>query len=579
MFSRFFTLIFIGLFLNTLWTTAVFAKPVGGMRNEIFSVAPHLGPEDDFIRSWITYEAPPGTTITDAIDLANLTDQPIALMIRPADAQTDDFSAGSERFVLKDPTVDQATIGKWLSVGVSNPLTLGPYEEITIPLTIVLPEAVSFGAYWGGVTIEETDESLKSHSAPLEGSAGIFVKTRLGIRTLVKVTEETESIHRLLLASLPNIKTPPVNFATRLQTMNFILKVGFILSFLYITYSLFSFLFHLIKKYPQFHTKVHHVFLPVRWLALFSLTGFLSLNLFVFAADLEGVSIAPGVVHNADGELVQSPSWFIFSGNPGESFYGTAIITNFDDFLQSVKVYPVDAAITEQGGFALESSDHVMTGIGLWIQMEESELVLGPGEVKEVPFTLTIPSDVVVGDHAGGIVVEALKSSNGSVETQSSTNVDIKTRVGARVYLTVLGERTTKTTISNFTLQRADDGTLKMNFFAENQGNVLVTPTVNFQLLKGKVVVDSYTSTSGQLLPSTSSTMSIELPWKKQDLPFGFYTVQLQVTDGSQTVEKTLTFFVWPPASYMIGGGIGLIVLFVFGFLVWYILRLRRGLH
>lgn len=70
---------------------------------------------------------------------------------------------------------------------------------------------------------------------------------------------------------------------------------------------------------------------------------------------------------------------------PGEEMERRAVITNRTGEAHHVRVYPVDAAVTAQGGFALGERDATRSGVGAWLHLPVSELVLAPHSTTPLP--------------------------------------------------------------------------------------------------------------------------------------------------------------------------------------------------
>lgn len=563
------TTFFIFFVLSTLsfFPARSYAKPIGGVKSDAIAIQPHFSKDNDFIRSWITYEASPGSIIHDAIDISNLTDDEITVTLDTVDALNSD----KDNFVLKQPNEKKENIGKWIILDSKNPVILPPRAELTVPVKILVPESVSSGSYWGAITIEETDASLTRRIARPKISH-VLIKMRLGIRVLVKVTPK-EGVARLLLASVPNIKPPPSDYHSLFANLPFWKKTSAILISSYIFGIIFWWISGHLKKHKKIHPRFHRWIFPFRISVLLGFIVFLSTYMFVFAQP-GGLTISPApTIDEKKGRVLDRPSWFLFSGDPGKVLHGKAIVTNLNDTPTEALVYPVDATVTDQGGFALQPEETERIHIGKWISLSRSRMLLRPSESKEIDFTLSIPKEVEPGDYAGGIVIQNAPKKEDGLEHERGVN--IQTRIGARVYLTVLGEKTIKSESSQFTLDKREDGTLGFSFSMVNTGNARFRPSVEFILMRpdGKIV-DTYTiKEAGELQPKNSAKFTLDLPWKQKDLRFGRYVVVTKISNGTDLIENRTSFTVMPP-FYVIGIVAGAIVLLVF--LLWFFIRKKR---
>lgn len=152
------------------------------------------------------------------------------------------------------------------------------------------------------------------------------------------------------------------------------------------------------------------------------------------------------------------------------------MITNRTDEAHHVRVYPVDAAVTAQGGFALGERDATQSGVGAWLHLPVSELVLAPRSSTPLPFRVTVPADATPGDHAGGVVIETdPKGQPQDLGDNFAVQLNLVERIGVRVYLTVAGEAVRGLGVGNLTWDRTGDG-IRFEVPVTNTGNVRVDP-------------------------------------------------------------------------------------------------------
>ncbi|OLE22233.1 MAG: hypothetical protein AUG44_25305 [Actinobacteria bacterium 13_1_20CM_3_71_11] len=89
-------------------------------------------------------------------------------------------------------------------------------------------------------------------------------------------------------------------------------------------------------------------------------------------------------------------------------------VTNFSTTAQDLLIYPADASITPQGGFALAERDAPLREVGAWAQLPVSQLHLAARSSKVVMFTLTVPTGTTPGDYAGGVVIQRARAGTAS---------------------------------------------------------------------------------------------------------------------------------------------------------------------
>lgn len=540
-----------------------FAKPVGGVQNGVFNVAPHANLNDDFIRSWITYKAPRAAVINDAIDLENLTNDSIELTIGVVDAANPD----KDHFALKNISDPKEFIAKWVNLDSSNNITLKPKEILTIPLTINVPAEIQSGEYWGGVTFEETDSSLKKRpQAGSDEQKGVhyLIKTRLGIRTMVRISDDKNvKIERLLLATKPNIQYGiPSDLIGKLKNLSVFGKVYVAITATYFIVFIAYFLYDLFRKKKKISTLVksywvHFAIIAALIVSFFVLNSisFSNNNLnSVLGGGGKGFSIMPASTVNENGNI-DSPSWLILKGAPGETIKGKVIVTNQDDTEGAYAlVSAADATVTGQGAFALEAGDAEQVDIGKWLTVDQPKFYLNPKESKEVSFSITLPDNLQPGDHAGGITVQTdtgVRKITRDKKEESQTNgssLTITTRVGVRVYLTASGVTHLASEFSDFKIiKNKMDNIYAFSFNSKNTGNVNFKPSIDLNLNdQSGSPVDGYPPYSSpaysEMLPGKIATITIPLPWK--ELVPGKYQVKYKVSDGTNVTANTLDWVV-----------------------------------
>ena len=174
---------------------------------------------------------------------------------------------------------------------------------------------------------------------------------------------------------------------------------------------------------------IKNSFLLIILMAAFSLIA----PLVARAVNTNTVGILPA---NPDPNVQFSNAWFIYNLDLGqEKADGIRVINNKNETVV-VRLYPVDAAATSDGSFALMPEDADRTGVGNWVKLAVNEIEIPPQTEKTVPFTFSVPQNADVGDHMGGIVMQEIETGN----NLTGTGVKIITRVGVRIYETVPGE-------------------------------------------------------------------------------------------------------------------------------------------
>jgi len=315
---------------------------------------------------------------------------------------------------------------------------------------------------------------------------------------------------------------------------------------------------------------------------------FLLIVLFSFppitkAVNTETVGILPA---HPDPNVMFSNAWFIYKLDLGQSKEDAVRVINNKKETVVIKLYAVDATTTSDGAFALLPEDAPRQDIGAWVKLAANEFELPPNTEKLVPFTVTIPKDADVGDHAGGIVMQEVEGAERG-KALSGTGVKIVTRVGVRMYETVPGEvkkdfeitrfewRTEPKITKSFIKDFLDINRKTMFIIGlKNKGNVKISPKAKVEVFNmfGQKTADVPEGEIGVIFPRGENKESF-LVWDKA--PFlGRYKAKLAVNfleEGVGTGTKEVIIWAFPYRIAVIL--IFLFVVFVLSRLIWQYFR------
>lgn len=213
-------------------------------------------------------------------------------------------------------------------------------------------------------------------------------------------------------------------------------------------------------------------------------------------------------------------SWFRFYSNPGNTIRDSIIIKNLGNKSETIKLYATDATSNQSGSFSLKTNSETQEGIGLWTTLSSQTETLGPGESKEINFQINIPKDLPPGQYFGGIINEKTDQSNCDEITEISDycsgNIQIKTRTGNRIYLTIPGELKQDIKLTNFKWNQAKNNTIHFHFNFINKGNTAFEPKAVIHIYNqwGKKIT-TINKNLGKSLPN--STISPIVDWDSQN--------------------------------------------------------------
>jgi hypothetical protein len=235
--------------------------------------------------------------------------------------------------------------------------------------------------------------------------------------------------------------------------------------------------------------------------------------------------------------LTGNQSWFVYQRNPGQVIDDIASVKNFGDKEATVKIYPVDAISNNGGAFILKFDHEDQNGIGDWTEINQREITVKPDERIDIPFTITLPSDISPGQYLGGIVIEYgtadgsndEKCKEGTPADCNGSVIAVKTRIGSRIYITVPGAVEENVDMTDFGFYLTFTGQTRFKFKLENKGNVAYQPEAQIEVrdASGKVY-DTFTKSLGILMPNSTTEPSVS--WDKKIPLIANYSATAKVT-------------------------------------------------
>ena len=252
-----------------------------------------------------------------------------------------------------------------------------------------------------------------------------------------------------------------------------------------------------------------------------------ALPLMASAVATGGVAILPANPREDDS---RTKSWFIYETDPGVEIEDAVRIRNDRDQSVIVTIDAVDAIAPGGNGFALLDKNSENPSVGALVKLESNKVTVPARSEIQVPFVITVPKDAEVGDHIGGLVMQVMEDAPTAVLRQGGATVNILTRVGARIYLTVLGDivRDFKVLGKSF-LGRSNKMILR--FKVTNQGNLRANLKVDAKVYGIFGLYDKQTEMGiGEIFPKKTTTKDVIWPDKDRPL-FGPYLAIATIYD------------------------------------------------
>jgi hypothetical protein len=226
-------------------------------------------------------------------------------------------------------------------------------------------------------------------------------------------------------------------------------------------------------------------------------------------------------------------SWFRYYQYPGTTVKDSLVLRNIGEHEESIKLYATDATVNQAGSFTPKLEEEEQKGIGLWTSLLQKEVTLQPGESIEVPFSIDIPLGIAPGQYFGSIINEQMSTEacvNGNASDNGSPcpgNIQVKTRTGNRIYLTVPGEIKHDITLRNLGWKITAQKKILFTFNFTNSGNVAFEPQAVLHIYNSwGQEVEVIESRLGKSLPGSSTSPMME--WNPGD-GFGSFTVKAEI--------------------------------------------------
>jgi hypothetical protein len=131
-----------------------------------------------------------------------------------------------------------------------------------------------------------------------------------------------------------------------------------------------------------------------------------------------------------DPKQPETKAWFVENMEAGQEISREFQVYNYMDKEQDIKININDVTTTSDGGFTYKQNIEVSDQIGKWVSLSEKEIKVAAKSQKTLKFNLKVPAGTKEGEYAGVISVELPPS-------QDSGAVNVVSRIGARIYLTV----------------------------------------------------------------------------------------------------------------------------------------------
>lgn len=269
----------------------------------------------------------------------------------------------------------------------------------------------------------------------------------------------------------------------------------------------------------------------------------------------------------------RSKSIFIHEISPEQIIEEGVNVVNNTQEAKTLLIYATDETPSTNGGFACKQFSEPVNGVGSWIQVEKDEITLESIASETIPFTITIPEVVDVGEHNGCIIIQEKK------EKTDEAGLKLSFRTGIRVALTVPGEIIKSLKIIDFQIKDKDLNTYVLSPSIENTGNVSID--ANIKVIVSNVFSKKTLEFGGNYAVLRNNPLVLNFDFIK---PFwgGKYVAETIVTYNNgegeiRLVSDKLKFFSMPHKQALIYIGSGLLIVFlILGFWICLLVKKRK---
>lgn len=202
---------------------------------------------------------------------------------------------------------------------------------------------------------------------------------------------------------------------------------------------------------------------------------------------------------------------FELSLSPGATAQDAVVVTNLGSEPLALSAFAEDIVTTSTGAVTLATED-AAGGASPWVALATDRLDVAAGASAELAFTVAPPANAEPGDYAVAVVTSIDQEVSGS----AGQTAMLETRVGARIYLRVLGDLRSRVEITDVDVARDAawwdplPARTSTDFVVHNTGNVRLdtSATVTLEGPFGWRLGESAPRDLAQLLPGDTLRVS-----------------------------------------------------------------------
>lgn len=252
-----------------------------------------------------------------------------------------------------------------------------------------------------------------------------------------------------------------------------------------------------------------------------------------------------------EGLFDLGPTAFNLELQPGESAKRVLQVTNREGHEQKyqIEVEDFEGAQIPGNSITLKGKETGRYGAKSWVEPEFAEFTIKHGERQFFEFEVNVPENADSGDHYASILVSrAISESDRPADEKTSPAINIKSRVGALLFIKVGGPTKEDGSLESFSRDKKwyEKGPVKFNLVFRNNGTVRLRP-------QGEIAIFDMFGKNLETLkiePANvlrDSVRGFDIVWNRKYLA-GRYLVKLKFDPdlGNGLIEREMTFWAIP---------------------------------
>jgi hypothetical protein len=170
----------------SVWGLSLLAvSPAGAATNGSWQILPKQADARGQSRPFFSYELRAGDRIEDVATVTNLTDDPIELRLRSADAVN---AAGTGAWALRPPGAASLDLGSWVTTSQRS-VVVPPQHSVDVPFVVDVPRNASPGDHAGALVTSAPGARVATSG----GTASVTVVREVGVRIYARVVGDAAS--------------------------------------------------------------------------------------------------------------------------------------------------------------------------------------------------------------------------------------------------------------------------------------------------------------------------------------------------------------------------------------------------